>query len=258
MTVAMTTAMPMPSPTEASGMSGMMSSIMSNTFDTTTTVTLLFSGWTTRTPLQYFSALIFLFFLTLLNRFLGAWRTQLSRVWANQAAKARIERSRKLRLERLGKYGRQPMGNISRASTAISRDINWEEENDVEMELLSPATVVEEEANYDGSHSPKGIAAEQFAASTEPNKIEGKEHQSYSRDRSGSTTLRNHSHHQLRNPELEELDLESGLLTNSVPGPTWTRLLGSGRWQAGNPLSWKIDAPRALLEFARAGIGYVL
>ncbi|OAF98844.1 uncharacterized protein CC84DRAFT_1181990 [Paraphaeosphaeria sporulosa] len=62
---------------------------MIGTFSTSTRVTLFFSDWTTDTPAKYFGTLIFLFVVTLLNRFLGAWRSQLGHKWANDAADAR-------------------------------------------------------------------------------------------------------------------------------------------------------------------------
>ncbi|KAL1597729.1 hypothetical protein SLS60_008215 [Paraconiothyrium brasiliense] len=62
---------------------------MTGTFSTSTKVTLFFSDWTTDTPAKYFGTLIFLFIVTLLNRFLGAWRSQLGHKWANDAADAR-------------------------------------------------------------------------------------------------------------------------------------------------------------------------
>lgn len=62
---------------------------MSSTFSASTKVTLFFSEWTTDTPAKYFGTLIFLFLVTLLNRFLGAWRSQLGHKWANDAADAR-------------------------------------------------------------------------------------------------------------------------------------------------------------------------
>jgi hypothetical protein len=199
----------MPAAASHTGLSSVMSSMMSNTFDTSTTVTLLFSGWTTRNPLQYFSALAFLFALTLLNRFLGAWRAQLSKVWANQAARARLERSQKARLEKLGR----------RSSRS-----NWEKRGgagDDELALLSPATAVEDGDN-DCHH--------------------------------GSSTSGS------KDDDPTMVDVEAGLLSTSasVPGPAWTRFLGSGVWHASNPYRWKIDGPRSVLEFVRALIGYVL
>lgn len=62
---------------------------MMGTFSTSTTVTLFFSNWTTDTPAKYFGTLVFLFAVTLLNRFLGAWRSQLGHKWAHDAADAR-------------------------------------------------------------------------------------------------------------------------------------------------------------------------
>jgi hypothetical protein len=57
-----------------------------------------------------------------------------------------------------------------------------------------------------------------------------------------------------------ESDFESSeeAVTSTVPGPRWTRFFGGGRWRASNPWRWKIDAPRAILEFVRVGLGYIL
>lgn len=75
---------------------------MMGTFSTSTRVTLFFSDWTTDTPAKYFGTLIFLFVVTLLNRFLGAWRSQLGHKWANDAAEARrkVEQRREYRRNR--------------------------------------------------------------------------------------------------------------------------------------------------------------
>lgn len=62
---------------------------MTSTFSTSTRVTLFFSDWTTDTPAKYFGTLLFLFTITLFNRFLGAWRSQLGHKWANDSAQAR-------------------------------------------------------------------------------------------------------------------------------------------------------------------------
>ncbi|KAF1966703.1 hypothetical protein BU23DRAFT_543953 [Bimuria novae-zelandiae CBS 107.79] len=72
---------------------------MASTFSTSTRATLFFANWTTDTPAKYFGTLIFLFAVTLLNRFLGAWRSQLGHKWANDAAEARrkLEQRREYR-----------------------------------------------------------------------------------------------------------------------------------------------------------------
>ena len=62
---------------------------MTSTFSTSTRVTLFFSDWTTDTLAKYFGTLVFLFTITLFNRFLGAWRSQLGHKWANDSAQAR-------------------------------------------------------------------------------------------------------------------------------------------------------------------------
>ncbi|KAF2437525.1 hypothetical protein P171DRAFT_437612 [Karstenula rhodostoma CBS 690.94] len=79
---------------------GMSMGGMMGTFSTSTRVTLFFSDWTTDTPAKYFGTLIFIFVVTLLNRFLGAWRSQLGHKWANDAADARrkVEQRRAYKL----------------------------------------------------------------------------------------------------------------------------------------------------------------
>ncbi|KAB2575362.1 hypothetical protein DBV05_g6055 [Lasiodiplodia theobromae] len=52
---------------------------MAMTFSSSTTVTLLFPGWTTTTPAAYAGALVLLFALSVFHRFLGAVRAQLER-----------------------------------------------------------------------------------------------------------------------------------------------------------------------------------
>lgn len=70
-----------PSSAAMSDMSGMPS-----TFSSSTRVTLWFATWTTTTPATYFLAIAFLFFLGILNRFLGALKGQLDRKWQKQHA----------------------------------------------------------------------------------------------------------------------------------------------------------------------------
>ncbi|KAF2179500.1 hypothetical protein K469DRAFT_595946 [Zopfia rhizophila CBS 207.26] len=54
---------------------------MSSTFSINTRVTLFFTEWTTTTPITYVLTIFFLFFLGLLNRFLGALKSQLERAF---------------------------------------------------------------------------------------------------------------------------------------------------------------------------------
>ncbi|KAF2754402.1 hypothetical protein EJ05DRAFT_503938 [Pseudovirgaria hyperparasitica] len=54
---------------------------MSSTFSTSTRVTLFFPGWTTNSPAAYVGSLIFLIFIAMANRYLGALKTQLERSW---------------------------------------------------------------------------------------------------------------------------------------------------------------------------------
>ena len=60
---------------------------MSTTFSTGTRVTLFFTEWTTTTIAAYVATVICLFFLTLLNRFLGALKFQTERAWLDQTQK---------------------------------------------------------------------------------------------------------------------------------------------------------------------------
>ncbi|PVI00913.1 hypothetical protein DM02DRAFT_592098 [Periconia macrospinosa] len=69
-----------------------MSGAMTNTFSTTTLVTLWFTDWTTNTPSAYAFTLIFLFALGIFNRFLAALKTQLERRW-DEVESERDERS---------------------------------------------------------------------------------------------------------------------------------------------------------------------
>lgn len=79
-----------------------MAMTMMSTFSTSTQVTLFFSDWTTDTPAKYFGTLVFLFVVTLFNRFLGAWRSQLGHKWANDSAEARREAELHRRYKRNG------------------------------------------------------------------------------------------------------------------------------------------------------------
>ncbi|KIM98427.1 hypothetical protein OIDMADRAFT_20079 [Oidiodendron maius Zn] len=60
---------------------------MSTAFSTGTRVTLFFTEWTTTTIAAYVATIICLFFLTLLNRFLGALKFQTERAWLDQTQK---------------------------------------------------------------------------------------------------------------------------------------------------------------------------
>jgi hypothetical protein len=73
------TGTPMPSASSMSSMPG-----MSSTFSSGTRVTLWFTTWTTTTPLTYFLTMVFLFSLGMLNRFLGAFKSQLEKKWQDQ------------------------------------------------------------------------------------------------------------------------------------------------------------------------------
>ncbi|KAL5396333.1 hypothetical protein PMIN04_005016 [Paraphaeosphaeria minitans] len=108
-------------------MNGMM-----GTFSTSTRVTLFFSDWTTDTPAKYFGTLIFLFVVTLLNRFLGAWRSQLGHKWANDAADAR----RKVEQRRAYKHAFKRV-EIERQPSETHFDAEGEESS-TEKAPLSP------------------------------------------------------------------------------------------------------------------------
>ncbi|KAJ4352241.1 uncharacterized protein N0V89_007588 [Didymosphaeria variabile] len=104
---------------------------MMGTFSTSTKVTLFFSDWTTDTPAKYFGTLIFLFIVTLLNRFLGAWRSQLGHKWANDAADARRK------VEQRREYKRSlNRAKFERESSDTCYD--GEEESSTEQAPLSP------------------------------------------------------------------------------------------------------------------------
>jgi hypothetical protein len=70
------------SPTSVASMTsiGAMSG-MASTFSVNTRVTLFFTEWTTTTPATYVLTIFFLFFLGMLNRFLGAVKSQLEMKW---------------------------------------------------------------------------------------------------------------------------------------------------------------------------------
>lgn len=68
-------------PSNETGMGGMG---MSSVFSTNLRVTLFFTEWTTTTVAAYIATIIFLFCLTLFNRFLGALRFQAERAWSSQ------------------------------------------------------------------------------------------------------------------------------------------------------------------------------
>jgi hypothetical protein len=90
------------SPTPSGTAGASMAMTMMSTFSTSTNVTLFFSDWTTDTPAKYFGTLVFLFVVTLFNRFLGAWRSQLGHKWANDSAEARRQAELHRRFKRNG------------------------------------------------------------------------------------------------------------------------------------------------------------
>ncbi|KAF2664576.1 hypothetical protein BT63DRAFT_429340 [Microthyrium microscopicum] len=155
-----------PSSTPASNSSPMMGMMgMSNTFSTSTKVTLFVTDWTTDTPEKYFGTLVALFVITLLNRFLGAWRSQLGRVWADKAAIARQEQLHRRRAKRRAKRAKQrhfrredkPKLDITTDSCHSSRSEEWQ----AESEPLSPRDIEKiEEYDSDSGMSDAELAME--------------------------------------------------------------------------------------------------
>lgn len=72
------------SSTPSDAMAGMS---MSTIFSTNTRITLFFTEWTTTTAAEYFGTILALFFLTVLNRFLGALKFQVERAWSDEPPK---------------------------------------------------------------------------------------------------------------------------------------------------------------------------
>jgi hypothetical protein len=132
---------------------------MATTFSTSTEVTLLFSGWTTNTPAKYFGTLIFVFAVTLLNRFLGAWRSQLSRKWADQAARARVEQMHRRRAKELT---RQQQGRGGHRKTVSLTDKLDPDAKEVEMQPLSPRPASDESCHTERSSSDEELAMEKL------------------------------------------------------------------------------------------------
>lgn len=180
------------------------------TFSTSTNVTLFFSDWRTNTPAKYLGTLIFIFVVTLLNRFLGAWRNQLGHQWANQAAIARVEQ-RRLRRKRRRRQRQKEQRDYRRNQPApeptIGNHLSLPEDGKDEWQPLSPSP-----QDADSHASESGISDEEKA-------------------------------------------MEKQFVASLAP--KWTAVFG-GRWRAGNPWTFKIDVPRALLEGLRALIGYLL
>jgi hypothetical protein len=124
---------------------------MSTTFSFSTEVTLLFSGWTTNTPAKYLGTLVFVFVITILNRFLGAWRSQLSRKWADESAVARKEHALRREAKRLEQQRTGGMrGHRKSHSASAARILDEEKE---EMTPLTPALGHDSDEECHGSRS---------------------------------------------------------------------------------------------------------
>lgn len=68
---------------------------MPTVFTASTKITILFTGWTTSTTTQYTFTLIFIFLLAILNRFLGALKSQLELSWSQDTAHHQINQKSK-------------------------------------------------------------------------------------------------------------------------------------------------------------------
>ena len=117
---------PMTSMGTMNAMSGMAS-----TFSVNTRVTLFFTEWTTTTPTTYVLTIFFLFFLGMLNRFLGALKSQLERRWKDQHPIAP-------HLEASTKSDGALRGHVRKWSRALGSQ-NLAPRDEEEIEPLSPA-----------------------------------------------------------------------------------------------------------------------
>ncbi|KAF2473684.1 uncharacterized protein BDR25DRAFT_323444 [Lindgomyces ingoldianus] len=176
---------------------------MSSTFSTNTRVTLFFTEWTTTTPATYILTVFFLFFLGLLNRFLGALKTQLERRWKEQQSTHLHQEGLTLTEEDAGGVKRRLEdihGHVRKWSQAL-RPLNLRlEDKDEESEPLSPTPL---------GRIPKGDSC-----------------------------------------ATEDTVVQTNL---SLPGGG-----RKGLWIPSAAWSFKRDGVRALLEFIRALIGYIL
>jgi hypothetical protein len=130
------TGMPMQSASSMPSMPG-----MSSTFSSGTRVTLWFTTWTTTTPLTYFLTMVFLFSLGMLNRFLGAFKSQLEKKWQDQQ-KLKSDVSIPANVEKATNpsnrvHARSHTRQWSRASRP--QPVRLEEPDGQETEPLSPA-----------------------------------------------------------------------------------------------------------------------
>lgn len=110
---------------------------MPSTFSSSTRVTLWFTTWTTTTPATYFLTILFLFCLGMLNRFLGAFRSQLEQTWQVQSnfgsKEVHAGNTEKASLGQLRGHVRQWSRGIRPAMVRL------EEPDGQETEPLSPA-----------------------------------------------------------------------------------------------------------------------
>lgn len=116
---------------------------MSATFSSSTHVTLWFSDWTTTSPTTYFLAVFFLFALGMLNRFLGALKSQLDTKWK---AHPDIVEQRASREKSVTETVRGHARGWSRALRQQSAPVRLVDQEGHEMEPLSPTTQSEAES----------------------------------------------------------------------------------------------------------------
>jgi len=104
------------------------SSPMSSTFSSSTKVTLWFTYWTTTSTASYVLSLVLLFSLGMLNRFLGALKSQLERKWSETRHTKEVEHDRSHKQQWSRALRQQP--------------VRLEEPEDKETEPLSPTAPV--------------------------------------------------------------------------------------------------------------------
>ncbi|KAF2848746.1 hypothetical protein T440DRAFT_519644 [Plenodomus tracheiphilus IPT5] len=121
-----------PSMDTMSGMSG-----MSSTFSSSTRVTLWVSDWTTTSTATYVLTIFFLFALGMLNRLLGALKSQLEMKWKAQRESAQDVRNHE---KSLGETVRGHARQWSRALRQQQNPIRLVDQDGQETEPLSPTT----------------------------------------------------------------------------------------------------------------------
>ncbi|PSN61777.1 hypothetical protein BS50DRAFT_504095 [Corynespora cassiicola Philippines] len=110
---------------------------MSSTFSFDTHVTLFFTEWTTTTPAAYIFTVIFLFFLGIFNRFLGALRSQLERRWKENQSKSQNQIQQGM--AELRKRPTTIQGHIRSWSRQLNPKTSRLDGDEEESEPLSPA-----------------------------------------------------------------------------------------------------------------------